>query len=266
MKNLTKKLAFITGASEGIGKETAKELVKNGASVIIFSRSKDKLDSALKEIEPFRKSADQLIILQTLDVTDAKQTDQVLNAAIKKYGVPDYLINCAGFARPGYLNELDLQYYHQMMELNYFGIVNVCKTLVPHMMTSMNGHIINTSSMAGFIGLFGYTGYCASKYAVVGFSEALKRELEHYNIKVSVLCPPNTRTPGLDEENKYKPREVLATEEKAKPVNPDYIAKELIKYLDSKKFMIVPTFDGGMAYYLSRYLPSLLHQFVKRPE
>ena len=184
---------------------------------------------------------------------------------MKEHGVPDFLINCAGFARPGYLNKLDLQYYHKMMDLNYFGIVHVCKTLVPHMMTAMKGHIINTSSMAGFIGLFGYTGYCASKYAVVGFSEALRRELEPYNIKVSVLCPPNTRTPGLEEENKYKPKEVLATEEKAKPVNPDYIAKELIKALGSRKFMIVPTFDGGMAYLLSRYAPSILHQFVKRP-
>jgi 3-dehydrosphinganine reductase len=133
------------------------------------------------------------------------------------------------------------------------------------MIKDQKGHIVNTSSMAGFIGLFGYTGYCASKYAVVGFSEALRRELKPYGIRVSVLCPPNTRTPGLEEENKFKPAAVLKTEEKAKPVDPDFVAKGLLKALPKNEFMIVPTFDGKLAYTLSRHAPSILNQFVKRP-
>src|SRR5688500_7752827 len=112
MKNVTGKLAFITGGSEGIGKETAKELVKAGANVIVFSRSKEKLDAALKEIEPLRKNSAQKSIIESLDVTDAKQTESVVSKLMREHGTPDYLINCAGFARPGYLNELDLQYYH----------------------------------------------------------------------------------------------------------------------------------------------------------
>jgi len=260
----TNKLAFVTGASEGIGKEITKELVRAGAHVLMYSRSHAKLVVALQEVETLRVHDTQTVLTQSLDVVDAHRVATIFTAHVQEYGAPDVVVNCAGFARPGYLHELDLAHSHAMMDLNYFSIVNVCKALVPAMLAAQRGYIVNTSSMAGFIGLFGYTGYCASKYAVVGFSEALRRDLEPYNITVSVLCPPNTRTPGLLEENKYKPPEVLAIEEKVKPVEPDYVARQLLKALPKKPFMTVPTFDGAMAYRLSRYVPALLHHFVKR--
>lgn len=257
--------AFITGGSEGIGKEVAREFLKKGTNVVILSRSREKLAAAKMDLLKDRTIESQVLETQTLDVTDWKATESKLNTLVDQYGVPDYLVNCAGYARPGYIESLEIDHFHKMMDLNYFGVVHACKALIPHFIKARKGHIVNTSSMAGFIGLFGYTGYCASKYAVVGFSEALRRELAPSGVSVSVLCPPNTRTPGLDEENKYKPAEVLKTEEKAKPVNADFVAKELMKSLKKKKFMIVPTFDGSMAYYLSRYSPAILNQFVKRP-
>lgn len=118
--------------------------------------------------------------------------------------------------------------------------------------------------MCGFLGLFGYTGYCASKFAVVGFSEALRREMKPHHIQVSVLCPPNTKTPGLESENKIKPKEVLETEEKAKVVGPDEVSKVTLRDFAKDKFMIVPTFDGSLAYYLNRFSPKIIDQFVKR--
>jgi 3-dehydrosphinganine reductase len=260
----TNKLVYVTGASEGIGKAIAKGFVRAGAHVLLYARSPAKLAVALQEIDPLRVHQTQIVVTQSLDVMEAQRVATTFTAHLQEYGVPEVVVNCAGFARPGYLHELDLTHYHAMMDLNYFSIVNVCKALVPAMMATRRGYIVNTASMAGFIGLFGYTGYCASKYAVVGFSEALRRELEPYHITVSVLCPPNTRTPGLHEENKYKPSEVLATEERVTPVEPEYVAQQLLKALPKKPFMIVPTFDGAMAYRLSRYAPALLHRFVRR--
>ena len=260
------KLIWVTGGSEGIGKEVGKEFVKAGAHVVISSRSSDKLALALKELEALRVSPQQKIESKVLDVTLYNQTVSVADSIVSKMGVPDYVINCAGYARPGYIHELDIEHYKKMMDLNYFGIVHVCKAIVPHLLQAKKGHIVNTSSMAGFIGLFGYTGYCGSKYAVVGFSEGLRRELENVNIRVSVLCPPNTRTPGFVEENKFKPAEVLKTEEKAKSVDPDFVAKELLRELPKNKFFIVPTFDGKMALSLSRWAPGILSTFVKRPQ
>jgi 3-dehydrosphinganine reductase len=266
MKTYKSKLVFVTGGSEGIGKEVSKAFVAGGAHVVALSRSIIKLKRALAEFEKCRVSPDQKIIIAALDVTKADEVDDVLGTLVKEYGVPDYIINCAGYARPGYIQDLEIDHFHKMMDLNYFGIVNVCKALIPSLISEKKGYIVNTSSMAGFIGLFGYTGYCASKYAVVGFSEALKRELLPYGINVSVLCPPNTKTPGLAEENKFKPAEVLKTEEKAKPVEAELVAKELLKALSKKSFMIVPSFDGKIAYKLSRFAPGVLSNFVKRPE
>jgi len=260
----TNKLAWVTGASEGIGKAIAQAFVRAGAHVIIYARSPDKLAVALQELQPLRVHSAQKALAHPLDVVDTQWVATLVSVHIQEHGVPDFVVNCAGFARPGYLQDLTLDHYHAMMDLNYFGIVNVCKALVPALVQAQRGYLVNTASIAGFIGLFGYTGYCASKYAVVGFSEALRRELAPYHISVSVLCPPNTRTPGLRQENQYKPPEVLATEEKVKPVEPEFVARQLLKALPTKKFMIIPTFDGALAYRLSRYAPALLHHFVKR--
>jgi 3-dehydrosphinganine reductase len=259
------KLAFITGGSEGIGRSIAEELLKLGCRVSIFSRSEKKLELAAHELSSKQPKEKRNLKTRSLDVTDYDQVEKVFEEEIAFQGIPDFLINCAGLAKPGYLHELPVADDRLMMELNYFGILHTCKVLAPHFMKKKSGFIVNTSSMAGFMGLFGYTGYCASKYAVVGFSEALRRELEPFSVYVSVLCPPNTRTPGLIEENRTKPPEVLATEEKAKVVDPEFVARYLLKNLDKDKFILVPTFDGGMAYWLSRFSPKLLNQFVKRP-
>lgn len=257
-------IAFVTGASEGIGKEVVRELLNRGWSVVFFSRSEKKLAEAKADLQSNRKSPTQLLEWRSVDLTNPHQTEAVLSQAVSDFGLPELLVNCAGYARPGYFDQIELEQIRKMMDLNFFGIVHACKALAPKMMRARKGMIVNTSSIAGFIGLFGYTGYCASKYAVVGFSEALGRELEPYNVRVRVLAPPNTRTPGLDEENKYKSPEILKTEEKAKPVDPQDVAKALVDRLDKSEFMIHPTFDGRLAHKLARHLPQVLSRFVKR--
>jgi short-subunit dehydrogenase len=258
------KLALITGGSEGIGLATAKRLVKEGASVVILSRNQDKLEAAAKQI--FNET-NQKVSTLAADVASDDGMQRAMHDFVQKWGAPDYLINCAGYAHPGYLEDLSLSAYRGMMDVNFFGVVNACKGLVPAILKSKKKtHIVNTSSLAGFMGLFGYTGYCASKYAVVGFSEALRAELKPAGIKISVLCPPNTKTPGLDKENKIKPIEVLEVEEKAKVVSADDVAKVLVGSLGKDSFWLIPTLDGNLAHYLSRFLPGLLQQIIKRPK
>ena len=100
------------------------------------------------------------------------------------------------------------------MKINLYGARNAIAALLPHM-RNQGGHIVNVSSIAGLIGVFGYTDYCASKFGLIGFSEALRSELDSQGIMVSVLCPPDTDTPGLAEENLTKPPETLAVSESA---------------------------------------------------
>jgi 3-dehydrosphinganine reductase len=120
--------------------------------------------------------------------------------------------------------------------------------------------------MAGLTGVFGYTGYSATTFAVRGFSEALRRELRPFGIRVSVLCPPNTRTPGFVEENRYKPAEVLKAEEKVSTVDPDVVAAALLRQLPSNPFVITASLDSRLAVVLLHLAPWIVDRALRRPD
>lgn len=262
MKKLANMNVLIVGGSEGIGLALAHEFFRAGASVHIASRSRQKLDLAETSLRSKGPTeAGQMIKTYPLDVTDWN----AVNLFAEHFPCPDILINCAGMAVPGYIDELSVSDFQKMMDLNYFGTVHVTKAFVPKMKKAGKGHVLNVSSMAGYIGLFGYTGYCASKYAVIGFSEALDQELRPFGIGVSVLCPPNTRTPGLDAENRFKPKEVLMTEEKAKVVEPEMIAKFVVANFPKAPFWLIPTLDGRFAFKLKQWAPFVLKRLTQRP-
>jgi 3-dehydrosphinganine reductase len=259
------RLAFITGGSEGIGLAIAEEMTRAGAAVVIFSRDSRKHSAALARLEPLRKNPEQRIGALICDVSDYASLEHQLSAAFTTYGIPDFLINNAGFARPDYLEDLPIEEIRRMMDVNYLGAVYAIKLTLSHLMKRRNGHIVNVSSMAGLLGLFGYTGYCASKYALVGFSESLRRELQPFGIRVSVLCPPNTRTPGFRLENRTKPAEVLKVEEKVQTVTPEAVARALIKVLPRNPSIFLPTQDGRWAWRAARWMPWLADLLLKRP-
>lgn len=258
------KYIIITGGSEGIGRSLALDLTKLGADVTILSRTLQKLEQTHKEMEALRVSENQKLNYVTCDVTQFETVKKVFDQLIFDHRVPDILMNVAGYAQPGYIHEQEINHFDDMINLNLFGLVHTCKAITPYFMKEKRGIILNTSSMAGFLGLFGYTAYCSSKFAVIGFSEALQRELQPYGIHISVLCPPNTKTPGLERENKVKPKEVLKTEEKAKVVSPEEVSQATLKFLKKKKRIIIPTFDGRLAYCLNRISPRIIDLFVKR--
>jgi len=125
-------------------------------------------------------------------------------------------------------------------------------------MKERGGYIVNVSSIVGFIGIFGYTDYAAAKFGVLGFSEALRSELKRYNIAVSVLCPPDTDTPGFAEENKTKPVETKAISASASLMKPADVAAALLKGMAKKEFIIIPNADGRFTYIMKRLLPGLV--------
>ena len=117
------------------------------------------------------------------------------------------MINSAGIQYPDYFERIPFDVFDQTVRTNLYGIWNVLAALVPAMKGS-GGHIVNVSSIAGFMGVFGYTAYSATKFGVIGFSEALRSEMRPHGIRVSVLCPPDTDTPGLAQENRpSRPRQ-----------------------------------------------------------
>jgi short-subunit dehydrogenase len=143
------------------------------------------------------------------------------------------------------------------------GVRNVSAAILPYMKQE-GGHIINTSSMAGFIGVFGYTDYCASKFAIVGFSEALQQEVRRHKICISVLYPPDTLTPGFDVEEQTKPKETRAISGNAKLLTPEQVASALVKQIPRQKFHILPTLDGKVSHILKRWAPGLVSWVMER--
>jgi 3-dehydrosphinganine reductase len=256
MKNFKKKKIFIVGGSTGIGLAVAKKLGALGADILIFARGLEKLEQAVKEISKTCKDEQSVSFMQ-LDVSNNSETNPVMDQAVKSFGVPDFLINCAGGAIPHHFEDVTYEQFDETMKINLYGIYNVVSCLVPHM-KKQGGHIVNVSSIAGFIGVFGYTDYCASKFGIIGFSEALKSELKKYNIVVSVLCPPDTDTPGFKIENTTKPEETKAITGNAKLLRPEQVADALITGLKKNKFMIIPGFDGKLSFLIKRLFPRII--------
>lgn len=258
--------AVVLGGSQGIGRAVAIGLARRGCHVVVGARRPEPLAEALERVREARRGPDQRAGSLTVDVTDPAALAEAFRQVASDQGVPDLLINCAGYARPGYLQDLSPEHLRDLVTCNYLGTAYACQAMLPHFLARGSGHFVNTSSLLGLFGLFGYTGYCGSKSAVIGFSEALRREVRPHGLRVSVLCPPNTRTPGLDEENRYKPPEVLAAEEKVKVLEPEEVAEPLLRALPKAPFLVIPTADGWAAHLLNRFAPWLLELFVRRPD
>jgi short-subunit dehydrogenase len=257
MRDFVNKNVYITGGSSGIGLSTASMLAGAGANVIIFARTREKLEIALKQIEQQRVSPAQRFAFQRLDVADHGMVNEVMSAAVKDFGVPDLLINCAGRAYPRYFEDIGYAQFDDTLKTNLYSIWSTVSVLVPFM-KQKGGTIVNVSSIAGFVGVFGYTDYSASKFGIIGLSEALKQELRQYGISVAVLCPPDTETPGFATENLTKPEETKAISKSAKVMQPDEVAKALIAGIRKDTFMIIPGFDGKLTHVMKGLFPSVV--------
>lgn len=244
------KTALITGGSSGIGLALAKSLSAQGANVWILARHQDLLETALKSIQDARQSPDQNCGSLACDVTDEKQVAAAVEQLSQAAGVPDLLINSAGVAHPGYVEELDSQVFRWMMDVNYFGTVYMTKACLPGMLKRGSGHIVNISSIAGFIGVFGYTAYGASKYAVTGFSDVLRAEMKPCGIHVSIVFPPDTKTAQLEYEDQFKPYETKAVTGTTKALTADEVANVILKGVARGKYIILPGTDAKLLHWL----------------
>ncbi len=267
------KNVYIFGGSSGIGLSAARQLAGLGAHLFIFARGEKTLQKAVTQIETqrrsntrrssSRRSNNQMVVWQSVDIARHDEVDRVIGKTVENYGAPDILINCAGRAYPDYFESISYAQFEETMKINLFGIWNTVAASLPHMKKN-GGTIVNTSSVVGYLGIFGYTDYAASKFGIIGLSEALRSELKRFNIDVLVLCPPDTQTPGFEVENQTKPKETQAISESAGILGPDQVAKDLIKGIVKGRKMIIPGFDAKLTYYLKRWCPGIIDFFIDR--
>lgn len=260
MRSFKDKNAFITGGSTGIGLAVAKALAAEGCHVSVFARSVFKLELAKDQILE-QAAASVKVKVYSMDASDPQQVQHTFARAVEENGIPDLLINCVGIAQPDHFENISFESFDTTLKTNLYSTWNTVHEIVPYM-KAKGGHIVNTSSIAGFLGVFGYTDYCMTKFGILGFSEALKSEMKRFNIGVSVLCPPDTDTPGFEAENKNKPEETKAIAGNAKLLQPETVAKALLSGIRKDKFLIIPGADGKLTYYLKRFFPWLVEMVM----
>jgi 3-dehydrosphinganine reductase len=262
------KITLITGGSKGIGLAIAKEYASEGSDVYILAREKAQLIIAANELEVYRKHDEQKFGWIKADVSNPTDINKVALKFLKEIGTPDYLFNCAGVAHPGKFETLDLAVFHWMMDVNYFGTVYTIKAFIGPMIQRGSGHIIIVSSMGGVVGIYGYTAYSGSKFALVGFSDALRSELKLHGINVSIALPPDTDTDQLAYENQFKPyltREVGAS---TNLMQPEAVAKTILKGIKKNDYVILSNFESKFFYKLQNLLgrstPILLDHMIRQ--
>lgn len=188
---MTMKTAVVTGSSSGFGFLTALELAKEGYTVLATMRNLTKGNALLKQAE--ENGLEDLIVLQELDVTSEESINR-LKEVLLEMGRVDVLVNNAGFAGAGFIEEIPVSEYKAQFDTNVFGMISVTQAVLPLMRKQKSGTIINMSSISGRMGFPGLSPYAASKYAVEGWSECLRLEMNTFGVKVVLLEPGSFQT------------------------------------------------------------------------
>jgi NAD(P)-dependent dehydrogenase (short-subunit alcohol dehydrogenase family) len=238
------KVCIITGSSSGIGLGLAKELLRRGAVVHMSGwreTNRENLQTTAALLERYPQKA----FSQELDVRDEKAVTEYI-AGIAANGPIDYLFSNAGVGVETPFTRVDATTWDTILGVDLYGVVYCVQAAVPVMLKQGYGHIVNTGSVAGIVPLPYHTVYCAAKYAVVGFSESLRYELEPYNIKVTVVCPGSVATQIFRREIDYKVHEDYPMPEEA--ITIDQAALEILEGVEAGRG-ILPITDFARAMY-----------------
>jgi short-subunit dehydrogenase len=224
-------VVLITGASSGIGRCLSIDFAKSGAVVIGCGRARERLDQTLTKI----RSASPSSIMIPCDVGSREQVQTMMAKVLEQFGRIDILINNAGIGMRKPFVETSLETVEEIMRTNYLGMIYCIHAALPSMIARRSGHIVNISSIAGIAGFLNLSAYCASKFAMNGFSESLYHELKPHGIHVSVICPGPVRTefnrPFAGEPPQSPPWLI---------VEPEFISRAVLKAVEAKRFQVVP--------------------------
>lgn len=252
--NISNKVILVTGAGGGIGKELVLGLLEKGAKIAAVDLRKESLQELL--ISAGKKS--KKISTHVADITDQKAIEKLPSLVIKEQGKIDGIINVAGIIQPFVkINNLDYDAINRVMNINFFGTLYVIKSFLPYLLKRPEAHIVNFSSMGGFLPVPGQSIYGASKAAVKLMSEALYAELKDTNIKVSVVFPGATAT-NITGNSGIKMPETSKDGKKQKEfpmLSPADAAKIIIDGIEKNKLQIFTGKDSKMMNMLYRINP-----------
>lgn len=251
---------LVTGGSGGIGLAVARMALERGARrVILAARSADGLDRAKAAIKSAAPGAD--VSARPLDVCDEAAVFGLARELAGEDLSPDVVVNSAGIVLPGLALDQTPGDFRRQTEVNYFGCVNVCLAFAPGMVAAGRGHLLNISSLAGAIPVYGMAGYCASKFALNGFTEALRSELRPAGVGVSVVLPPDTDTPMLAAELPLRPEGTRRVAGTIRPVPPETVARAILSGIETGRAVIIPDLTSRMMCRLAGAMPGLVRRY-----
>jgi short-subunit dehydrogenase len=253
------KIVVITGASSGIGKALAQEMAKRGANLVLGARQYVALCEITAQLEA--KYAIKALAVQA-DVSKETDCEILIQQAVLTFGKIDVLINNAGISMRALFNDLDLTVLKNLMDVNFWGTVYCTKYALPEILKT-KGSIVGVSSIAGYRGLPGRTGYSSSKFAMNGFMEALRTELLKTGVHVMVACPgfttSNIRVTALAKNGEVHGETSM---EEAKMMSAEEVAHSIANGIGAKKRTLIMTGQGKLTVWLNKLLPALTDNLV----
>jgi len=249
---LKNKVIIITGASSGIGKACAQEFASRGAKVVIAARNMDKLEALANQMQ---NNGFDVLVVRT-DVSILGDCKNLIKNTIDTFGKVDILINNAGISMRANFAETNLEVIKRLMDINFWGTVFCTKYALPYILKAQ-GSIVGISSIAGYIGLPGRTGYSASKFAMNGFLEALRTENLKTGLHVLIASPgftaTNIRNIALASDGSQQGE---SPRKETKMMQPEDVAKAIANAIYKRKKNLILTSEGKLIVLLNKIAPS----------
>ncbi len=248
------KVIIITGASSGIGKALAQELASRGAKLALASRNAGK-------DEQFFENTPGILYLKT-DVSKEEDCRRMIEKTMEQYGQIDILINNAGISMRALFADVQLSVIHNLMNTNFWGTVYCTKYALPYLLQT-NGSLVGISSVAGYKGLPGRTGYSASKFAMQGFLEVVRIENMKKGLHVLIACPgftsSNIRNVALSKDGSQQGETPL---DESKLMSAEKVAISIANAIEKRKHRIVLTTQGKLTVILNMFFPKFIDKMV----
>ena len=252
------KIVAVTGGSDGIGKALVDKLLSLGAKVATCGRNQDKLYQLQLE------NPSALLHTMVADVSHENESRRFIESTIKVFGGIDILINNAGISMRALFKEVDLEVLKKVMDMNFFGAV-YCTKYALESIIERKGTIVGVSSVAGFRGLPGRSGYSASKHALIGWLEALRTELLEDGVNVMWVCPgfttSNIRNAALNKDGQTQGESPM---DESKMMSAEECSVYILKAIEKRKRTLVLTSNGKQTVFMNKFFPSLADKLVKK--
>ena len=255
MKN---KLVIVTGASSGIGRACAEKFAQEGANLVLAARSADKLSEVAENIARYGVQ----VLSVVTDVSKEEDCKNLVEKALIKFGKIDVLVNNAGISMRAVFADLDVSVLKKVMDVNFWGTVYCTRYALASLLEN-KGSVVGVSSIAGYKGLPGRTGYSSSKFAMHGFLEALRIENIKKGLHVLIACPgftaSNIRNTALAADGSSQGE---TPRDEQKMMQPEEVAMRIVSAVNYRKDRLTLTFSGKLTVLLNKFFPKWVDKLV----